>query len=76
MVELPDGRWGAFEVKLSEEKVATAEKSLLRLRDKVARNPAARNPEPAFLAVLVGKASYAWQMPSGVYVIPIIELGA
>lgn len=76
VVELPDGRWGAFEVKLSEEKVAAAEKSLLRLRDKVARNPAARNPEPAFLAVLVGKASYAWQMPSGVYVIPIIELGA
>lgn len=26
VVELPDGRWGAFEVKLSEEKVATAEK--------------------------------------------------
>lgn len=76
VVELPDGRWGAFEVKLSEEKVLQAEKSLLRLKDKVARNSAARNAEPSFLAVLVGKASYAWKMPSGVYVVPITELGA
>ena len=76
VIELPDGRWGAFEVKLSEEKVAAAEKSLLRLKDKIARNPAARNAEPSFLAVLVGKASYMWKMPSGVYVIPITEFGA
>ncbi|OUN88717.1 hypothetical protein B5G02_04855 [[Collinsella] massiliensis] len=67
---------GAFEVKLSEEKVAAAEKNLLRLKDKIARNPAARNAEPSFLAVLVGKASYMWKMPSGVYVIPITEFGA
>lgn len=76
VVELPDGRWGAFEVKLSEEKVPAAEANLLRLRDKIARNPAARNADPSFLAVLVGKASYTWKMPSGVYVIPITELGA
>ena len=76
VIELPDGRWGAFEVKLSEEKVTAAEKSLLRLKDKIARNPAARNAEPSFLAVLVGKASYMWKMPSGVYVIPITEFGA
>lgn len=76
IVEMSDGRWGAFEVKLSEEKVPAAEGSLLRLRDKVARNPAAQNRKPSFLAVLVGKASYAWKMPSGVYVIPITELGA
>ena len=56
--------------------MAAAEKSLLRLKDKIARNPAARNAEPSFLAVLVGKASYMWKMPSGVYVIPITEFGA
>ena len=76
IIELPDGRWAALEVKLSEAKVPDAEKSLLRLRDKVARNPAARNPEPEFMAVLVGKATFCRRLPSGVYVVPITELGA
>lgn len=76
IVELPDGRWGAFEVKLSEEKVPAAERNLLRLRDKIARNPAARNANPSFLAVLVGKASFCRRTPNGVFVVPITELGA
>lgn len=76
VVELPDGRWGAMEVKLSEDKVPQAEKSLLRLRNKVAANPAARNKEPSFLAVLVGKATFCRKTPAGVYVIPITSLGA
>ena len=75
IIELPDGRWAAFEIKLSEEKVPQAEKSLLRLRDKVAANPAAHNREPAFMAVLVGKATFARQTPQGVYVIPLTSLG-
>lgn len=76
IIELPDGRWAALEVKLSETKVPDAEKSLLRLRDKVARNPAARNPEPEFMAVLVGKVTFCRRLPSGVYVVPLTELGA
>lgn len=76
VIELPDGRWGAFEVKLSEQKVPEAERNLLRLKEKVGRNPAARNREPSFLAVLVGKASFCRITPDGVYVVPITELGA
>ena len=76
IIELPDGRWATLEVKLSETKVPDAEKSLLRLRDKVARNPAAHNPEPEFMAVLVGKATFCRRLPSGVYVVPLTELGA
>lgn len=76
IVELPDGRWGAFEVKLSEQKVPEAERSLLRLKEKVRQNPAARNREPSFLAVLVGKASFRRVTPAGVFVVPITELGA
>lgn len=76
VIELSDGRWAAMEVKLSEEKVPQAEKSLLRLRDKVAKNPAARNREPSFLAVLVGKATFCRKTPAGIYVIPITSLGA
>ena len=76
VVELPDGRWGAFEIKLSEEKVPQAEASLLRLKSKIANNPAAQNKEPAFLAVLVGKASYARTTPNGIFVVPITCFGA
>ena len=76
VIELPDGRWGAIEIKLSEEKALQAEKSLLRLRDKVAANPAARNRQPAFLAVLVGKATFARKTPAGVYVVPLTSLTA
>ncbi len=74
IVELSDGRWGAFEVKLSEEKVPQAQKNLMRLRNKIAANPAARNREPSFLTVLVGKATYSRQTPEGIYVIPITSL--
>ena len=31
---------------------------------------------PSFLAVLVGKADYAYRTPEGVIVIPITKLGA
>lgn len=76
VIELPDGRWGAFEIKLNEEKAPQAEKNLLRLRDKVAANPAAQNKEPAFLAVLTGKSTFARQTPAGVLVVPLTSLTA
>lgn len=76
VVELPDGRWGAMEVKLSEDKVPKGVASLIRLRDKVMANPAAQNSDPSFMAVLVGKASFKRVTPEGVYVVPITCLGA
>ena len=76
IIELPDGRWGAFEVKLGDSKVPEAEKSLIRLRDKVMRNPAARNPEPSVMAVIVGNAGFARKLDSGVCVVPITSLTA
>lgn len=76
VIELADGRWGAFEVKLNEEKVPEAQKNLIRLRNKVASNPAAKNRTPSFLAVLVGKATFSRQTPEGIYVVPITSLTA
>lgn len=76
IIELVDGRWAAFEIKLSQNKVDDGVKNLLRLRDKVRANPAAHNQEPAFLAVIVGKADFKYQTPEGVYVVPITSLTA
>lgn len=76
IIELRDGRWAAIEIKLSENKVNNAINNLKRLRDKVASNPFARNPEPSFLAVIVGKTEFCRRTPEGIYVIPITSLGA
>ena len=77
IIELKDGRWGAFEIKLGENKFEDAAKSLLRLRSKVLSNPLSNNQEPAFLAVLVGAGEFARQdKETGIYIIPITALGA
>jgi len=76
IIELRDGRWAGIEIKLSENKVAEGVGNLLRLKNKLALNPLARNPEPAFLAVIVGKTEFCRKTPEGVYVIPITSLTA
>lgn len=75
VIELADGRWAGIEVKLNAAKADKAAESLLRLRRKVLQNPAARNREPAFLAVLVGEAPFMYRREDGVYVIPVTCLG-
>lgn len=76
ILELRDGRWAAIEIKLGWNKIQQGVDSLLRLKNKVAANPAARNPEPSFMMVLVGKADRAFMTEEGVYVVPITSLCA
>lgn len=70
------GVWGAIEIKLSDTKADDGAANLLKLRQKLAENCAARNGEPAFLAVVVGRGSLAYRRDDGVYVIPAALLGA
>lgn len=76
VLQLPDGRWGAIEVKLAENKVPEGIASLVRLRDLASKNAAQRMPPPSFLVVLVGRAEYAHSTPEGIRVVPITMLGA
>lgn len=77
IIELRDGRWAGLEVKLGESKAEQGAINLLRLRDNVRANPAARNPDPVFLAVVVGKGTFARRRKrDGVYVLPIDTLTA
>lgn len=77
VLELRDGRWAAFEIKLGENRIDEAAKALNRLKAKVLLNPAARNRTPEFLAVIVGAGEAArYDRDRGVYVIPITALGA
>ncbi|MDY2625223.1 MAG: hypothetical protein SOV74_02750 [Coriobacteriales bacterium] len=48
----------------------------MKLRDRVTSNPDAKNAEPAFLAVIVGRGSLAYMRDDDVLVIPAALLGA
>ena len=76
IIELRDGRWAAIEIKLSDVRVPEGVNNLLRLKNKIASNPLSRRPEPAFMAVLVGKAEFCRRTSEGVYVIPCTSLTA
>lgn len=66
IIELPDGRWAAFEVKLGFGEVDTAAAHLLRVRDRV--DPQATG-EPVALAVITA-TGFGYVREDGVAVIP------
>lgn len=72
VVELPDSRWCAFEIKLGANQIDAAAQSLLSLK-KSFENDSKGKP-PAVLCVLCGLTSAAYQRPDGVYVVPITAL--
>ena len=76
VVELPDGRWAAFEFKLGVAKAEAGIGSLQRMRTKLLANPQARTREPSFMAVVTGTGEYAYRTGEGMYVIPVRALGA
>lgn len=49
IIEMPDGRWAAFEVKLGLEEIDAAARHLLKLRDRVDRSSGS---EPVALGVI------------------------
>ncbi len=72
IVELSDGRWGAFEIKVGMYHVEDAAKNLLKMRDKF--KSSANRGGPEFLCVIVGLSKYAYQRNDGVWVVPITAL--
>ncbi|WP_162178997.1 ATP-binding protein [Bifidobacterium stellenboschense] len=76
IIELEDGRWGAVEIKLGENKTQEGVDSLLKVRNTVMANPYSQQREPSFLMVIVGNGVYARATKEGVYVVPVTLLGA
>ena len=67
IITLPDGQWGAVEIKMGQQQVDEAANNLLKLKKKV--NTEVMQP-PAFLLVLTGNG-YALKLENGVLVVPI-----
>ena len=71
VVTLPDGRWGAFEVKMNPADTDKAAASLLSFAEKVDQGKAG---PPAALGVITS-TGFAYRRPDGVTVLPIGTLG-
>ncbi len=67
IIELADGTWAAFEVKLGQAAIDAAAANLLRLAERV---DTVRHGKPAVLGVITGWG-YAYRRRDGVAVLPI-----
>ena len=71
VIELEDGNWCAFEIKLGANKIEEAAKNLLKIREEIKKE---NGKVPAVLCVICGLSNAAYQRPDGVYVVPITAL--
>lgn len=71
VVELKDGRWCAFEIKLGANQIDKAAENLIGIRDKIA---AEGGKIPSVLCVICGLSNAAYMRPDGVFVVPITAL--
>ena len=72
VIELADGNWAAFEIKLGANQIDTAAENLLKIKQSIEKDP--KGKPPAVLCVVCGLASAAYRRPDGVYVVPITAL--
>lgn len=71
VVELKDGRWCAFEIKLGANQIDKAAENLIGIRDKIA---AEGGKTPSVLCIVCGLSNAAYMRPDGVFVVPITAL--
>ena len=72
VVQMPDGNWAAFEIKLGANQIDAAAENLLHLQQEIAADP--KGKPPAVLCVICGLTSAAYKRPDGVFVVPITAL--
>lgn len=72
VIELPDGQWCAFEIKLGANQIDAAAENLLLIQKEIAAAP--KGKPPAVLCVLCGMSNAAYRRPDGVFVVPLTAL--
>lgn len=72
VVEMPDGKWGAFEIKLGANQIDNAAKELLKMKEIMRKE----GTEPSLLCVICGMTNIAYTREDGVRVVPITALKA
>ena len=72
VIELNDGRWCAFEIKLGANQIDAAAAELVSIRDDIAKEK--DSVPPSVLCVICGMTNAAYVRPDGVFVVPITAL--
>ncbi len=72
IIELSDGRWCGFEIKLGANQIDAAAVNLLKMEERIKKEPGSRPPE--IMCVLCGLSNAAYQRPDGVFVVPLTAL--
>lgn len=71
VIELDNGEWCAFEIKLGANEIEAAAQSLISTRNEIAQNG---GTPPKVLCVICGLSNAAYQRSDGVFVVPITAL--
>jgi len=71
VIELEDGDWCAFEIKLGAKKIDEGAKNLIKVCKDISANG---GKTPKIMCVICGLSNAAYQRPDGVFVVPITAL--
>ncbi len=71
VIELENGEWCAFEIKLGANQIEKAANDLVSLKKQIENE---NGKAPSVLCVICGLTNVAYQRPDGVYVVPITAL--
>lgn len=71
VIELENGEWCAFEVKLGANKIEEGAQNLLNIKKEIEKEG---GKVPSVLCVICGLSNAAYKRPDGVYVVPITAL--
>lgn len=71
VIELDDGRWCAFEIKLGANQIDSAAENLVSIKKKIEKNGGVT---PSVMCVISGLSNAAYQRDDGVFVVPITAL--
>ena len=71
VLELENGEWCAFEIKLGANQIEKAAKDLISIKEQIKKE---NGKEPSVLCVICGLTNVAYKRPDGVYVVPITTL--
>lgn len=72
VIELADGEWCAFEIKLGANQIDAAAENLLKIKKEIEKEQGGKPPK--VLCVLCGMSNAAYCRSDGVYVVPITAL--
>ena len=71
VIELDDGRWCAFEIKLGANQIDKAAAELISIKERIEKDGGVA---PSVLCVVCGMTNAAYIRPDGVFVVPITGL--